>query len=217
MWEICFRLVYRAIEFMSDDMQKLMHTYLIPYLWLLKKIYNMHYISHVKLFRLIKEENNLMKSSFKERREHFVNLQIKNGETSNYKHGLFCTQSCFCSVSSLTTVTGILIRLESFLVKPFFLALSAIFRQDEHLLIGELWLTEWVWPRFQTWPEAPLAPVIGISSQQKLNYTSGKAFTAQKTSTDSKLHPKKDTVIYKNLLPQNAKCTMRLSLHTYLG
>ena len=46
-----------------------------------EKIYNMHYTSHVKLFRLIKEENDLMKSSFEGRREHFVNLQIKNGET----------------------------------------------------------------------------------------------------------------------------------------
>ena len=162
---ICFKLVYRAIECMSDDMQKLMHTYLIPYLWLLKKIYNIHYTSHVKLFRLIKEENNLMKSSFEGRREHFVNLQIKNGETCNYKHGLFCTQTCFCSVSSLTTVTGILvIRLWTHLSKTLFLALSAIFRQDEHLLIGELWLTEWVWPRFRTWPEGPLAPVFSISS-----------------------------------------------------
>ena len=121
MWEICFKLVYRAIECTSDDMQKLMHTYFIPYLWLLKKIYNMHYTSHVKLFRIIKEENDLMKSSFEGRREHFVNLQIKNGETSNYKHGLFCTQTCFCSVSSLTTVTGILIiRLWMHLSKTFF-------------------------------------------------------------------------------------------------
>ena len=165
MWEICFKLVYRAIECMSDDMQKLLHTYLIPYLWLLKKIYNMHYTSHVKLFRLIKEENDLMKSSFEGRREHFVNLQIKNGETSNYKHCLFCTQTCFCSVSSLTTVTGILIiRLWTHLSKTLFLGLSAIFRQDEHLWIGELWLTEWVWPRFWTWPEGPLAPVFSISS-----------------------------------------------------
>ena len=98
-----------------------MHTYLIPYLWLLKKIYNMQYTSHVKLFSIIKEENDLMKSSFEGRREHFVNLQIKNGETSNYKHGLFCTQTCFCSVSSLTTVTGILIiRLWMHLSKTFF-------------------------------------------------------------------------------------------------
>ena len=142
MWEICFKLVYRAIKRTSDDMQKLLHTYLIPYLWLLKKIYNMHYTSHVKLFRLIKEENNLMKSSFEGRREHFVNLQIKYGETCNYKHGLFCTQTCFCSVSSLTTVTGILIiRLWTHLSKTFFLTLSAIFRQHEHLLIGKLWLS----------------------------------------------------------------------------
>ena len=57
---------------------------------------NLHYTSYVKHFRLINEENDVIKSSFEGRREHFVNLQIKNGETCN--NGLSCTQTWFCSV-----------------------------------------------------------------------------------------------------------------------
>ena len=65
---------YRMHVLWSDDIQKLLHTYRISYLRLVRKDNNLHYTSYVKLFRLFKEEKDLIRSSFVGRREHFVNL-----------------------------------------------------------------------------------------------------------------------------------------------
>ena len=65
---------------------------------------------YVKLFRLIKEENELIKSSFDGSREHFMNLQTKMGEPCNFQHGLSCTLICFCVLCSLTTETSVLVN-----------------------------------------------------------------------------------------------------------
>ena len=94
-----------------SDIQKWLHKYLASHWWLLERVINnLHYIPYVKLFRLIKEENDLMKSSFEGSREHFMNLRTRMGETCNFQHGLPCTLICFSVISYLTTETSVLVN-----------------------------------------------------------------------------------------------------------